>query len=154
VLGWWVHSELKWFINWAITFCIYNPFTFWVEYTLWRCGIKSKIAMIIPTGTRIGFMPSCTTSWTSASSLFPVCHYWPNWLIQVVQLGIKPIKYVKIGLCIKSWSVTANLALVLLCNVSLLLILLMITCPFLMQFSTLQFSTLFVENSVAIFNEL
>jgi len=31
----------------------------------------------------IGFMPSCTTSWTSASSLFPVWHYWPNWLIQV-----------------------------------------------------------------------
>jgi len=31
----------------------------------------------------IGFMPSCTTSWTSASPLFPVCHYWPNWLIQV-----------------------------------------------------------------------
>jgi len=28
----------------------------------------------------IGFMPSCTTSWTSASSLFPVWHYWPNWL--------------------------------------------------------------------------
>jgi len=26
----------------------------------------------------IGFMHSCTTSWTSASSLFPVCHYWPN----------------------------------------------------------------------------
>jgi len=22
----------------------------------------------------IGFMPSCITSWTSASSLFPVCH--------------------------------------------------------------------------------
>jgi len=33
----------------------------------------------------IGFMPSCTTSWTSASSLFPVCHYWTNWLIQVSQ---------------------------------------------------------------------
>jgi len=24
----------------------------------------------------MGFMQSCTTSWTSASSLFPVCHYW------------------------------------------------------------------------------
>jgi len=26
----------------------------------------------------MGFMHSCTTSWTSASSLFPACHYWPN----------------------------------------------------------------------------
>jgi len=26
----------------------------------------------------IDLMHSCTTSWTSASSLFPVCHYWPN----------------------------------------------------------------------------
>jgi len=26
----------------------------------------------------IGFMHSCTTSWTSASSLFPVFHYWTN----------------------------------------------------------------------------
>jgi len=28
----------------------------------------------------MGYMHSFTTSWTSASSLFPVCHYWPNWL--------------------------------------------------------------------------
>jgi len=28
----------------------------------------------------IGFMHSCTTSWNSTSSLFPVCHYWSNWL--------------------------------------------------------------------------
>jgi len=26
----------------------------------------------------IGFMHSCTTSWISASSLFPICHYWTN----------------------------------------------------------------------------
>jgi len=31
----------------------------------------------------IGFMHSCTSSRTSASSWFPVCHYWTNWLIQV-----------------------------------------------------------------------
>jgi len=33
--------------------------------------------------SRIGFMYSSTTSWTSASSLFLVCYYWTNWLIQV-----------------------------------------------------------------------
>jgi len=31
----------------------------------------------------IGVIQSSTTSWTSASSLFHVCHYWTNWLIQV-----------------------------------------------------------------------
>jgi len=30
------------------------------------------------TSVSMGFMHSCTTSWTSASSLFPVCHYWTN----------------------------------------------------------------------------
>jgi len=29
---------------------------------------------------RIGFMHSFTTSWISASSLVPVCHYWTHWL--------------------------------------------------------------------------
>jgi len=32
------------------------------------------------TSELMGFIHSCTTTWTSASSLFPVCHYWPNWL--------------------------------------------------------------------------
>jgi len=26
----------------------------------------------------MGSMHSCTTSWTSASFLFPLCHYWTN----------------------------------------------------------------------------
>jgi len=38
---------------------------------------------LVPWVQTMGFMHSCTTSWTSASSLFPVCHYWPNWFIQV-----------------------------------------------------------------------
>jgi len=31
----------------------------------------------------MGSMHSCTTSWTSDSSLFPVCRHWTIWLIQV-----------------------------------------------------------------------
>jgi len=45
------------------------------------CNSSDDIAGSVFQG--IGFMPSSTTSWTSASSLFPVCHYWTNWLIQV-----------------------------------------------------------------------
>jgi len=50
-----------------------------VRYSGVRILINSNMGQLQP----MGFMPSCTTSWTSASFLFPVCHYWPNWWIQV-----------------------------------------------------------------------
>jgi len=45
--------------------------------------LKGNYSFNVIMHSSMGFMPSCTTSWTSASSLFPVCHYWSNWLIQV-----------------------------------------------------------------------
>jgi len=53
----------------------------------------------------MGFMPSCTTSWTSASFLFPVCHYWPNWLIQVCLIIVAMTTEVR-----HTWITVINLA--------------------------------------------
>jgi len=48
------------------------------------CGFVSVVILshscTVAVHKGMGFMPSCTTSWTSASSLFPVCHYWSNWI--------------------------------------------------------------------------
>jgi len=49
------------------------------------CSAQSREQFALRVGNfrhqgSVGFMPSCPTSWTSASSLFPVCHYWSNWL--------------------------------------------------------------------------
>jgi len=40
--------------------------------------LTTSVVRITSLHKLIGFMHGCTTSWTSASSLFPVCHHWPN----------------------------------------------------------------------------
>jgi len=54
---------------------------FWLSYNV--SFILAKTNLKSWECQAIGFMHGFTTSWISASSLFPVCHYWTHWLIQV-----------------------------------------------------------------------